>query len=176
MVAPVDGCPVQSARLFCAMDPIPVLLDRYATPNEIANVRAVFARTGREAMVRAVWEKPPQTGNGAFWMTLVLLAVPFKAFADGFFGKAGEDTWMALRKLVEELREARRGSTLADEGWVEFDDPDDTQVMLASGIPDEAYEALLELDWSAVRGGTIMWDEERGRWFDLNPGKRRGRR
>lgn len=150
------------------MDPIPVLLDRHATSDEVAEVRAVFERTGHSAMVRAVWEKPPQTGNGAFWMTLVLLGVSFKGFADGFFGKLGEDAAVALRDFVEELRKARRGSTHANEGWVAFDDPDDTNVMLSSGLPDEAYRALLDVDWSDARGGTIMWDDATGRWFDPN--------
>ena len=73
-----------------------MLLDRYATSDEVAKVRAVFERTGHSAMVRAVSERP-QTGNGAFWMTLVLLGVAFKGFADGFFGKLGEDAAVALR-------------------------------------------------------------------------------
>jgi hypothetical protein len=150
------------------MEPIPVLLDRYATPDEVAEVRAVFERAGGSAMVRAVWEKPPQTGNGAFWMTLVLLGVSFKAFADGFFGKLGEDAAVALRDFVEDLREARMDSTHADDGWVEFDDVDETNVMLSSGVPEEAYQALLEIDWSHARGGMIMWDGASRRWFDPN--------
>jgi hypothetical protein len=101
-------------------------------------------------------------------MTLVLLGVSFEAFVDGFFGKLGEDTAVALREFVDELPEARRSSTQADDGWVEFDDPDDTGVMLTSSVPIEAYRALLELDWSDARGGMIMWDEESGRWFDPN--------
>jgi hypothetical protein len=148
------------------MAPIPVLLDRYASPEEVASVRAVFERARHRAMVRAVWEKPPYTGNGAFWMTLVLVAMPFHSFLDGFFGKLGEDVADALRDFVDDIREARRPSTLADDGWVEFDDLEDTHVMLSGGIPDEAYRALLELDWDEVRGGTIMWDADVGRWFD----------
>jgi hypothetical protein len=150
------------------MEPIPVLLDRFATEEEVAGVGAVFEHAGRNAMVRAVWEKPPQTGNGAFWMTLVLVGLPFKAFADGFFGKLGEDAADALRQFVDEVREARRSSTLADDGWVEFDDVEGTHVMLSGGIPAEAYRALLALDWDEVRGGTIMWDADAGRWFDPN--------
>lgn len=116
------------------MRPLPVLLDRYATADEITKVQAVFDDLGRPAMVRAVWEKSPQTGNGAFWMTLVLLGVPFKAFADGFFGELGHDAAIALREFVRKLRAARRNSTLANDGWVEFDDPDHTNVMLGGNL------------------------------------------
>jgi hypothetical protein len=150
------------------MQAIPVLLDRYATPEEIEEVRAVFERAGARAMVKPVWERPPRTGNGAFWIVLVLLGVAFKSFADGFFGKLGGDAADALREFVGELREARRRSSRAPDGWVEFDDPDDTKVMFASGLPDEAYRALLELDWPEHRGGMLMWDEESREWYDPN--------
>lgn len=111
-------------------------------------------------------EKPPQTGNGAFWMTLVLLGVSFNSFAEGFFGELGKDAALALRDFVDELRAARSDSTLASDGWVEFDDPDETKVMIASGIPADAYRALMDLDWANARGGTIMRDEASKRWFD----------
>jgi hypothetical protein len=152
------------------MPTIPVLLDRYATPDEVERVRSVFERAGATAQVRAVWEKPPQTGNGVFWIVLVLVGVSFKSFADGFFGKLGEDAALTFRAFVDELRDARRDSTLADDGWVEFDDIDDTKVMIAGGLPDEAYRALLDLDWSSVRGGMLMWSHESGQWFDPNRG------
>jgi len=46
--------------------------------------------------------------------------------------------------------------------------------MLASGIPEEAYQALFDLDWSRARGGMIMWDGASGRWFDPSrPDRRR---
>jgi hypothetical protein len=150
------------------VDTIPVLLDRYATPQEVDEVRTVFERAGARAMVKPVWEKPPQTGNGAFWMVLVLLGFSFKSFADGFFGRLGEDAADALRQLVEELQRARRQSRHANDGWVEFDDPEDTKVMLRSGLPDHAYQALLDLDWSEHRGQMLMWDEEAREWYDPN--------
>lgn len=135
--------------------PIPVLLDRYATVGECDAVRAVIDRAGGHAMVRAVWEKEPQTGNGAFWMTLFLLGVPFAKFCDGFFTKLGENAADTLRDFVRELREARRASTHASVGWVEFDDVEDTKIMIPSDIPDDAFNALLEIDWSRVQGGTL---------------------
>jgi hypothetical protein len=157
-----------------AVSVIPVLLDRYATDEEVTKVRAVFERAGREAMVRPVWEKKPHTGNGAFWTVLVLLGVSFKSFADGFFGKFGEDAAVAFREFVDELRQARRTSTLADDGWFEFDDVEESNVMLASGLPDEAYRALLNLDWETARGGMLMWDSHEREWFDPNRQPARG--
>jgi hypothetical protein len=150
------------------MTTIPVLLDRYASPAEVEDVRAVFQRAGARAMVRPVWEKPPQTGNGPFWIVLILLGVSFKAFADGFFGKLGENAADALREFVEELRRTRDQSTRADNGWIQFDDPDDTKVMLGADLPQEAYEALLQLDWSEHTGGMLMWDDTAHEWYDPN--------
>lgn len=150
------------------MTALPVLLDRDASDAEVEAVRIAVGRRGATPIVRAVWEKPPQTGNGPFWMVLILLGVGFKSFADGFLGKLGEDTADALRDLVDDLRTARRGSTRAPEGWVEFDDVDGTNVMFASGLPDAAYRALLDLDWDEVRGGMLIWDDEAAEWYDPN--------
>jgi hypothetical protein len=43
-------------------------------------------------------------------------------------------------------------------------DPDRTNLILHSSYPDEALDALRELDWDAVRGDYLVWDEERRGW------------
>ncbi|MDQ3933797.1 MAG: hypothetical protein M3340_04110 [Actinomycetota bacterium] len=148
--------------------PIPILLDRHATQAEVEEVAAVFKRAGFRPKVRPVWEKKPQTGNGPFWVVLVLLGISFKAFADGFFGRYGENAADALREFVRELREARRLSTHADDGWIMVDDGDDTEVMLAGDLPEEAYHALFDLDWPSYTGGMLIWDEDTREWYDPN--------
>ena len=74
------------------------------------------------------------------------------------FRKASQARRIALGDFVEYLRNARRSPTHADDGWVEFDDPDETNVMLSRGLPDEAYRALLDANRSDACGGMIMSD------------------
>jgi hypothetical protein len=51
------------------------------------------------------WEKEPGTGNGAFYMILVVLTVTLGHHLAGFLGKAGQDSWDTFRApLVGEAR------------------------------------------------------------------------
>ena len=43
-----------------------------------------------------------------------------------------------------------------------------TNLMLAGGLSDDAYRALLDLDWESVRGGMLMWHPDAREWFDPN--------
>jgi hypothetical protein len=143
-----------------------VLLDVDASREEVQTVEHVLRSAGFDADVRPGWEKPPRVGNGAFWMILFVLSAPVQAFLAGFFGAAGADAWKDVKRFVAELRAARAPSRAPD-GWVEFDDPEGTKLMVAD-LPDEAYRALLELDWDDHRGGMLMWDDDTSKWFDPN--------
>jgi hypothetical protein len=143
-----------------------VLLDVAASSEEVQAVERVLRSAGIDAEVRAEWQKPPRVGNGVFWIILIVLSVALKDFLGGFSGAAGADAWKALKRLVGELR-ATRVPSEAPDGWVRMDDPEGTNLMLGD-LPDEAYRALLELDWSQHRGGMLMWDDEAGEWFDPN--------
>jgi hypothetical protein len=149
------------------MDAIPVLLDRYASPEEVGDVRAVFERRGATAMVKPLCESLRRPAR-----PILDRARPPRHLLQSLRGrilrKLGEDAADALREYAGELRRAREQSTLADDGWVEFDDPEDTKVMLAAGAPDEAYRALLELDWSEHRGGNAHVDDATREWYDPN--------
>lgn len=91
-----------------------VLINAEASPDEVAAVQEVFDSRDLGVEVRAEWRKDPRTGNGAFWMTLVkLTAIPVGAFVTAFMAKAGEATFGALREWVQDLRAARRPSTVA---------------------------------------------------------------
>jgi hypothetical protein len=149
-----------------------VRLDAAATAEEVEAVEAALRDEGLEAPVRADWTKPPQTGNGVFTMVLIVLGVSFYKFLSAYATTLGEEAGKAtaerVRNLARRLHGARGESPASKVGWVEFDDPEGTKLMLSPDVPDEAYRQLEQLDWEKFRGGMVMWDPERGRWFDPN--------
>jgi hypothetical protein len=136
-----------------------VQVDVYATDQEIVAVTDALHRFGIDVEVRPAWRKDPesQSGNGAFWMTVLVLGVPAGAFLKGFFTKAGESAWDALVTLVRDLRAARRTSRLAEDGWIELLGFDETSVWLTADVPADAYLLLEDVDWEACRGKALRW-------------------
>jgi hypothetical protein len=143
-----------------------VHLDGSASDAEVAETREALRASGIDGEVRADWQKDSQTGNGAFWMDYIPIAVPLTAFLTAFFAKAGQDAWDGFRSFVGSLRRARRSSRLASEGWVLFEDSGRTKLMIGDDFSDEAIGALRDFDWDAHRGGQIMWDDEAKEWYD----------
>lgn len=144
-----------------------MVLDEAASEEEVDAVQAVLRDAGIAMEVTAQWRKPPQTGNGAFWMVLITVGMPVGAFLKQFLEtiaeKAAESWWEALQAWLQDLRSARRLSTIATEGWVEIDGSDGCGLMIHD-VPSEAYEELARLDWSQVGPGIIMWDDEAREW------------
>jgi hypothetical protein len=132
-----------------------VRLENSATIDELDAIAAVLRSHGVDAEVRADWEKEPGTGNGAFYMVLVVLTVTLGPYLAGFLGKAGEDSWDAFRRFVDDLHGARDTSVI-ESGWVEFEDPDGTTLMI-SELPPAAIQKLSEVDWARHRGGQLMF-------------------
>ena len=141
-------------------------LDAEATEHEVAAVEEVLAGEGFEPRIEATWRKPPHTGNGPMWMILIPVGVPLAYFLRGYATrlgeKAAEETAEWLRSFVKRLRAAREPSPAAD-GWITFRGTDGTQLDLAN-IPDEAFNALYELDLPELIGAHLMWDHERRQW------------
>lgn len=151
-----------------------VLLDEDATPAEVEAVGAVLRTFGIDVEVRPAWRKDPQTGNGAFWMILVGVGVPLAAFLrsfmDAFGKKAGDASWEALVGLVRNLKAARRGSLVADDGWIQLTDAAGTTLMLTADVPLAAYAKLSEIDWASCQGKAVMWSHESNEWTILGIG------
>ncbi len=132
---------------------------------------------------------PPQ-GEGAHW--LVLIAIAPAAFLKAFFSEAGKDAWHGLKRLLHDLRAARGGDRAgsgdivarADTpsrddsdavehvaallGWVEPPDAIIT-LSLSADLPDEALQALFELDLSEYGADYLFWDKERRQWRTPSP-------
>jgi len=65
---------------------------------------------------------------------------------------------------VKEVWAARQPS-LEGQGSLDISAPDGTEIALDSRIPDEALDALAEIDWDAVRGDYLTWDDDRREWY-----------
>ena len=139
-----------------------VVLDVAATPEEVTAVEEAFARAGYtvEASADLIFRS---TGSAVFpWAVLVALVIPVKAFFEGMFSEAGKDTYLVLKRWVEEIVAARMPT--ARDGTIRISDPEGTDLVIAAGIPEEALEALVTLDWSELRGEYIGWDSDAGEW------------
>ena len=78
--------------------------------------------------------------------------------------EAGRSAAEAIRAWWQELRAARRPSEdAAPNGGVDLRDPAGTIVHIGDH-PLEAYERLLEIDWSRHEGRMLMWDDEYAAW------------
>lgn len=66
---------------------------------------------------------------------------------------------------MRDLWNAREG-TGNGEGHVDFGDLEDTRLIMPPTLPDEALDALEDLDWDELRGGWIVWDADRREWVD----------
>lgn len=110
---------------------------------------------------------------------LVVVSVPITLIASKFFGgaaeAAGADTWAAFRDggwkgLERFVREIGRAHGSERTGSVRIEEPDGPRVTLASHLPEEAFEALGELDWSEMTGGWLGWGEASEGWLHVAPG------
>ena len=103
------------------------------------------------------------------WIIAVTLATPITAFFAAFGTTLGtavaQDVHAAFKRWVKDMWASRAGS-VADRGFLEVEDSDNTQVILTSGLPDEALDALLSMDLEEHRGEYLTWDEESGAWRD----------
>lgn len=146
-----------------------VKLDPSASSDEVEAVRAVLRSSGiSDAEVRAL----PATrgvGNGSTWMTWILASAPLNVFLTTL-GKriaeqlAEEGTGPAIRDFFARLRASRQDNP-HPEGLISIIDPD-SLVVLIQDWPIEAYERLLEIDWSRQKPATYKWDPELSEWVD----------
>jgi hypothetical protein len=160
-----------SLQNLASMDEVTVHLDDAASSAEIDHVREVVRSSGLTAEVLPDWQKPPETGNGGFWMVAITIGgLPIAAFVTGFAQKAGQEAYNAFRSFVKRLHDARRSSPFPS-GWVEIKDSEGTTLMVGD-LAADAFDKLPYVDWVANKGGHLMWDDDAKEWFD--PSRRYG--
>jgi hypothetical protein len=60
---------------------------------------------------------------------------------------------------------AARKSSAAEHGSIRVSEPEGTYLEIEAGIPDEALDALAEIDWDEFVGDYyIAWDGDSRRW------------
>jgi hypothetical protein len=102
------------------------------------------------------------------WIVTFGIATPLITFLSAFAKKTGElaaeDAWPILRDLVRNLLRARADNP---NGYVELNEGEgDVDIVLPPSLSDEAYAALVSLDFTRAVG-RIGWDPSEQAWFDL---------
>jgi hypothetical protein len=136
-----------------------VVVEVESPPAEVAAVEEVFREAGFPVNVQAVIIR--RSVGDLSWIIDITLVAGLGAFAVSFSSEAGKDSYAGFKLWIKRLIAARRGS-----GSLNFEDAEATQLIIPSGITDEALDALAEVDWSDTRGGYLLWDTDEGRWFD----------
>jgi hypothetical protein len=129
-------------------------------PPTVDDLRIALAQTGVEAEVE---EGTVVGGALVGWIVTVTLATPVAAFFGAFgaaVGKAaGKDAYAALRAWL-----GGQGARTYDSGVVIVKGSDHREVELELPVPEEALDALRELDWSQVPTGSMVWDRQARCW------------
>jgi len=144
------------------MDRLTVFFFGAESFDEVAAVKSAFRDAGFDADVKAAYVR---RGIGQYpWVVDVL--VPLGLFLRKFLELAAEDAWVALKRLVTQVREARKAS-LAPVGSVFIVDKTTHQkIVLLGNEPDEAFQQLATLDIRQTDSGHFYWDDKVGRWVD----------
>jgi hypothetical protein len=144
-----------------------VLVEASASGYELTAVEEAFVRAGFDVDVRPDFEA--RGAFGAEWIVIVLLLTPIVKFLGSFGQTSGEeaakDAYPAFKAWVKDTWAARR-TPRTGEGSIRVMDPDGSNLILRSGYPDEALDAIPEIDWDRWRGSYLIWDETEQRWHD----------
>jgi hypothetical protein len=118
----------------------------FATPDEVRAIAGVFKRTGFDVEVSPTamrrsepWAVP--------WVIEVVLLVHVAAFFQTLASEAAKDAYPLLKEWVKDVWAAAR-TAVGSEGGVgelELFDSEETRLLLAEDLRDEAIEALADL-------------------------------
>ena len=148
-----------------------VRVDAAASRRRAKAVRKAFRRAGFEVDVTRDLPLRSAFVGDAGWLVDVSLAAPVAAFFASFGTEAGKDAYSAVKDWVRVVWSARRGWSRG-EGELVLSDPNGTELELSSSIPDEALDALREIDWDQQSGAYLAWDFDHGKWRALPSNER----
>lgn len=118
---------------------------------------------------------------------IVLIGLPPAAFLQALAAEAGKDAWKAVKRIFGELRyaldegEDSHGQIYIREGGLTRDEWEASgrkallpglpepgehppQIVIDSILPDEAIEALFEIDYDELWHSSFDWDQEKREW------------
>lgn len=134
---------------------------------ELAAVREVFQRAGFEVDVQPVLIR--RSAGVLPWIVSVTLTVPIAAWFTSFAVESGklaaQDAHAAVKVFAKGVFAARHDAG-SGRGALDLEDPEGSQLILSSDLPDEALDALAGIDWDEARGGYLTWDTTERRWLD----------
>jgi hypothetical protein len=148
---------------------IQVHIEETAPAEQSSAVKRVFADSGLDAEVTADYGR--RSLDVFPWAIIFVVSTPLRAFFQSFGSEGGKDAYAKFKEFMHQLRKSRSGAG-SGSGTVDVSDPDGTRIIFGSELPDEAIEALANVDWDAVRGGYIVWNNERQEWYDHLPKRR----
>lgn len=139
----------------------PVLIEDTAPLGHAQAVAAAFARAGFQV------EVAPRYGRrGADllpWIVRVVLLVPTAHSLLSSPRKQARTPTPQLRSGSATSRQLAG----TGEGSIHLVDPDASNVVLSSGLSENAIDALGEINWDEHRGDYLVWDASREEWRDL---------
>src|SRR4051794_5856342 len=122
-----------------------------APPELVGAIAEALDSAGYEAEVA---DRYLAKGPIADW----LIEIAVKDTVEGFFLALGAAGFTKLTRTVFEREKD------ADRGRLKVVDRDGTQLTFPTVLPDEAIDALRDIDWSNIRGGSLTWAAERRAW------------
>jgi hypothetical protein len=134
-----------------------------ASPEEVNAVQAVLTGSGFSVTVRPEYPLTGGPPTELSWALYVALGVPITAFFTTLGSAAGTDAYAALKAWITRVHNARRPTR--GHGEIRLVSSE-TSMVIPAEIPDHAIEALRRLDWSALKGGHLIWVQEEGTWRD----------
>jgi hypothetical protein len=112
-------------------------------------------------------ELPPVRGTELF-DAVALMMIPLHAFLSAAGSKAGAEVWPLFKAgVMRILHRKTPGHEGAGRPLVVQDTVTGLKIVMDRDLPDEAYEALRELDLSVFHQGPIDWDRSHRRWRSL---------
>jgi hypothetical protein len=130
-----------------------VVIEAGAPAGEAEAVASVFERAGLDVEVEAEIES---RGAGvAPWIVRVAL----KDTIEGFFMALGA---AGFKYFVLDLFRTRGG----DDGSVDIGGPEHTRLVLPTSLPEDALDALADVDWKDLEGGWLVWKADQQEWVD----------
>jgi hypothetical protein len=145
-----------------------VVIEAEAPAGQASAIKSVLAHYGIGADVKTVMER--RSAQVVMpWVIEISVVGPIAAFFLSFgstFGRtAANDAYELASEWIKALWAARADSGTG-QGSIEISDSDATTLVVTTGIPDEALDALARVQWDRVQGHHLTWDEATSVWRD----------
>ena len=137
-----------------------VTVENYMMPETPGKIAAAFGRDGFDAEVRASASAAAPPGTGEL-TTLTLIAIPASAFLTTLAAEFAKDAYKKLKELIADIHRDR--AIKPGVVWIE-DDRHGFGLALDTGVPEEAYARLFEIDLDDQLDVFMSWDDKRREW------------